>query len=391
MATLNLHNKMTLDVITIPGIFIDQYMIEANGEFVKIYLYLLRATTNPTTSISVSQMADLFDHTEKDILRALTYWEKLGLLRLGFNSNHHLTDISLLDTFVPKENSTTLTDEDSNINHASTINETNTLEQTVAQTAISKSDLTTHTNSMTSNEDTTIPSNVTVPTIEELSNDDTFTELLFIAQTYMKTTFSPTDCNKVAYWYALFNRSSEIIEYLVEYCVENGHNNMRYMEKVALNWHKKGLLTLPAIRDYCQNRNKATYAVMKAFGISDRQPGNIESEYINKWSSTYGFSTDLIVLACEKTLTLTGKVSFQYADKILTVWKEKGVSSLSDVQALDSKHQENTAKQLAKQANKQQTVGKEGVLKPSNNKFINFEQRDTDYDQLIANYYGLNQ
>ena len=41
MATLNLHNKMTLDVITIPGIFIDQYMIEANGEFVKIYLYLL--------------------------------------------------------------------------------------------------------------------------------------------------------------------------------------------------------------------------------------------------------------------------------------------------------------------------------------------------------------
>ena len=138
MATLNLHNKMTLDVITIPGIFIDQYMIEANGEFVKIYLYLLRAMTNPTTSISVSQMADLFDHTEKDILRALTYWEKLGLLRLGFNSNHHLTDISLLDTFVPKENSTTLTDEDSNRKQASTINETNTLEQTVAQTAISK-------------------------------------------------------------------------------------------------------------------------------------------------------------------------------------------------------------------------------------------------------------
>ncbi len=369
MATLNLHNKMTLDVITIPGIFIDTYMIEANGEFVKIYLYLLRAMTNPNISVSVSQMADLFDHTEKDILRALTYWEKLGLLRLGFNSEHHLTDISLLDAF--------------NKQNKKQEQETN-IDQVVAQAAIAKSE------PLSNSEPTSYTADVTVPSIEELSNDNKFTELLFIAQAYMKTTFSPTDCNKIAYWYALFNRSSEIIEYLVEYCVENGHNSMRYMEKVALNWHKEGLFTLPAIREYCQNRNKSTYAVMKAFGINDRQPGNLESEYINKWSNTFGFSTDLIVLACEKTLSLTGKVSFQYADKILTVWKEKGVTSLADVQALDSKHQQAVAKNSTQQ-NGPRSINTGSSTKTTNNKFHNFEQRDTDYDQLIANYYGFNE
>ena len=58
--------------------------------------------------------------------------------------------------------------------------------------------------------------------------------------------------------------SSELLEYLVEYCVQNGHTSIRYMETVALNWHQKGLLTLEAAKDYSAGFQKDYFAVMKA-------------------------------------------------------------------------------------------------------------------------------
>ena len=61
--------------------FIDQYMPHANGEFVKVYLYLLRCA-DTERELSLSSIADVFEHTEKDVSRALSYWEKQNLLRL---------------------------------------------------------------------------------------------------------------------------------------------------------------------------------------------------------------------------------------------------------------------------------------------------------------------
>ena len=49
-------------------------MADADGEYVKIYLYLLRCMNTPEESFSISGMADKFEHTEKDIKRALAYW-----------------------------------------------------------------------------------------------------------------------------------------------------------------------------------------------------------------------------------------------------------------------------------------------------------------------------
>ena len=101
MATLQLHNQMTMDVVMVPGNFIDTHMPSANGEYVKIYLYLLRAFNHPNTPLTVSHMADRFDLTEKDVIRALSYWEQLGLLRLSFTSDRTLTDITMIDDGTP--------------------------------------------------------------------------------------------------------------------------------------------------------------------------------------------------------------------------------------------------------------------------------------------------
>ena len=84
-------------VTAVPDIFIDEYMKDANGEFVKIYLYLLRCLSRDDGSFSVSAMADALDHTERDISRALRYWEKKGLITLEFDGKEELIGITLVD------------------------------------------------------------------------------------------------------------------------------------------------------------------------------------------------------------------------------------------------------------------------------------------------------
>lgn len=373
MATLNLHNQMTLDVVMIPGIFIDKYIPTANGEFVKIYLYLLRVMKTQENGLSIPQMADIFDHTEKDIMRALTYWEKLGLLRLGFNSDHDLTDVTLLDI-------------------TSSLPLTTSSEEIVDKKDPSSQIAATSTQSVSPSPKVVKEEKISKPAvpvinIEDLSNDDLFSELLFVAQTYMKKTFKPIDCDRFAYWYLLFNRAYDVIEYLVEYCVELGHANLNYMEKVALKWHEQGLTSVRAIKDYTKSHNQNTYGIMKAFGLSDRAPGTSESAYIEKWINSYGFSCELVQLAIAKTLTAIQKPSFEYTDSILTSWKKNGVTSKDDVSKLDASHQAIISRGQTSSGEARSQSKNNG----KNNKFHNFEQRNTDYDELVASYYGYRQ
>ena len=57
-------------------------MPTANGEYVKIYLYMLHCVKSDKIP-SVSTLADVFQCTENDIKRALKYWESKGLLTLS--------------------------------------------------------------------------------------------------------------------------------------------------------------------------------------------------------------------------------------------------------------------------------------------------------------------
>ena len=97
MADILLKRNSTLAATYVPNTFIDEYMTHADGEFVKIYLYLLRCMASPDTLFSISDVADKFEYTEKDVTRALKYWEKMNLLRLEFNSRQELTGICMSD------------------------------------------------------------------------------------------------------------------------------------------------------------------------------------------------------------------------------------------------------------------------------------------------------
>ena len=80
MAMITLHNASLPEVTILSNTFIDNYMPEANGEFVKVYIYLLRALSSAPVSFSLEQMADRLLCTERDILRALKYRMRFPLL-----------------------------------------------------------------------------------------------------------------------------------------------------------------------------------------------------------------------------------------------------------------------------------------------------------------------
>ena len=74
----NVQNEVTV----LPNKFIDEYMIKADGEYVKIYLLILRLQ-GMGLPVDVERIADHLELTRKDVLRALSYWEKAGILQTG--------------------------------------------------------------------------------------------------------------------------------------------------------------------------------------------------------------------------------------------------------------------------------------------------------------------
>ena len=105
MSMLTLNNDCLASVTAVPDLFLEQYMPAANGEFVKVYLYLLKLVKDHQQDSTLSSMADFFSCTENDIVRALKYWEKQGLLSLSYTAGESVpTGIAFLP-FVRKEES----------------------------------------------------------------------------------------------------------------------------------------------------------------------------------------------------------------------------------------------------------------------------------------------
>ena len=67
----------------IENIFINEYIPEAKGDYVKVYLFGLKNSQNPELEpLSTGELARILDLTESDILKAFDYWESKKLVRI---------------------------------------------------------------------------------------------------------------------------------------------------------------------------------------------------------------------------------------------------------------------------------------------------------------------
>ena len=116
--------------------------------------------------------------------------------------------------------------------------------------------------------------------------------------------------------------------------------------------------------------HKDYFTIMRALGIKNRNPVSLEISMMNTWLKEYGFTLDIIVEACTRTVLQTGQPSMQYTDKILLDWQKHGVKHKKDIEALDHAHK-----------NRKKNVKEEPPKSASNNRFNNFHQREYDFDE----------
>lgn len=404
MTAINISSDIATSFTTVSDIFIDQYMPKANGEFVKVYLYLLRATGSGAGIATISEIADHFSNTEADIIRALNYWASEGILQLQSGADGQIMGINLCSLSVSgmqaaqsniqstvADNAAQNNLQNSVVNNAAQNNLQNSVVNNAAQNISTanirmQDSVVEKLKSQTTDKAASSQKEYTLDEIKEFRKNPDISELFFIIETYLKHTLSSTDTNMVLYWLDELHFSTDLVEYLVEYCITKGHSSLRYMNKVALGWADAGIKTVDQAKDDAAAHSQIYYSVMKALGITGRNLVDSEVSLINKWVGEYGFDIELVKAACSKTISAIQKPSFEYTDSILANWRKKDVHTLKDVEVLDANFAK--ANKASATGSSQSTNAANGSSKPksnnssSKNKFNNFNQRNNDYDKL---------
>ena len=404
MTAINISSDIATSFTTVSDIFIDQYMPKANGEFVKVYLYLLRATGSGAGIATISEIADHFSNTEADIIRALNYWASEGILQLQSGADGQIMGINLCSLSVSgmqaaqsniqsavADNAAQNNLQNSVVNNATQNilknGVVNNAAQNISTANIQMQDsVVEKLKSQTPDKAASSQKEYTLDEIKEFRKNPDISELFFIIETYLKHTLSSTDTNMVLYWLDELHFSTDLVEYLVEYCITKGHSSLRYMNKVALGWADAGIKTVDQAKDDAAAHSQIYYSVMKALGITGRNLVDSEVSLINKWVGEYGFDIELVKAACSKTISAIQKPSFEYTDSILANWRKKDVHTLKDVEVLDANFAK--ANKASATGSSQSTNAANGSSKPKNNnsssknKFNNFNQRNNDYDKL---------
>lgn len=367
--TITTENHETYSAVS--NFFIDYYMTEANGEFVKVYLYLIRLL-NSGQAVTVAGIADHFNLTEKDICRAIRYWIKEGVLRLEYTKNKVLTGITLL----PLSAKNTDTENDSSLLAMLGVETDNHTEQPEQETDMDETSATEEMEAVV--QATTVPKKhaYKASIIEEKQKDEDFGNLLYQTETYFGKPLTQSDINSLIYIYDELSFSPELLEYLVEYCVSIGKKSCRYIETVAIDWYKNGITSVEDAKVASKNYNSIYVAVLKQLGIPRRVPTPTETSFIDTWYNTYSFNKNIIIEACKRAITANPhSANFNYVNGILESWHKQNVHKLSDIEELDRK--------WAEEKKKKQTAGTAGANQFNNYKSSTSDQTIDEFESLF--------
>lgn len=362
MADLTIYRDNYVDSTVVSNLFIDQYMKDANDAQLKVYLYLVRmlSADRPT---SISDIADKFNHTEKDILRSLKYWEKQGLLSLEYDTERNLSGIRMCNLRevggadpAPQPAA-----------ERTVVLSSRSIEPFRPAVQVSLDQ-----NSPREEAKTYAKPSYSADQLREFQRRDNTAQLLFIAEQYIGRPLSPSEMKTILFFTDELHFSDDLIDYLLQYCVDRQKKDFKYIEKVAVRWAQEGITTPKQAQQAAYRYDKNVYQIMNELGKSG-SPTTRELDFILRWTREYGFATDIIVEACQRTVLATDSHRFEYADGILKSWKQANVHHKADIARIDELHQKK----------------KPATKAVSTNKFNQFAQNSYDFSdlekQLVSN------
>ena len=280
--------NMDYGYVSVSSKFIEDYMPEANAEFVKVYLWTLNLARREE-SVELSEIAASLGLIESDVLHAISYWESKGILK---SEDGRVTFYSP-ESF-PKGGNV----------HAAGVADGPGYAPGEAASAI--------------------------------YNDSDLSEMVTLAQEILGKPLNTSDTETLYWFYDGLKFSPEVILMLLEYCVSKGKRRMSYIEKVAISWHERRITSMEAVNEYIQKENEKSgkiYSVRKILGINNRALSTSEEQYINRWLDMYHMDETMIERAYDQCIMQTAKLSFQYMEKILERWHTQGIHTVAEAEA----------------------------------------------------------
>lgn len=346
MRKITLSSNGMANMTAVSNTFIDSYMPSANGSYVKVYLYLLRCLGQPYVDISISHIADKLDNTERDVIRALCYWEKNNLVNL-IRENDDIIGISLnnpeCDNSCIKPIGNQPPSKPSSIDRETSCS--NAMCNNIISTTTSSNECTSSlSNAKLLDQPKSIASLISLP-LEVLMENNQFADMICaIEANYIKRPLNPRESEFIADLYCKFQFGPSLIFDLFDECskVVNQKNTdfIPYMNKVAITWHSNGVDNSLKAKEFSKEYLECYTALIKAFGINNRSLGSGETRFIKKWHTDNGFSAEMIQLACERCIAQISKPSLSYTETILDAWKRNNIRTPEDAEKDDLLHKQ---------------------------------------------------
>ena len=311
------------------NVFIEKYMPQARGEFIKIYLLMLKHNISGELGVSSSILASSLNLLESDIMNALNYCNDQGVIKF--------TQIDKMGNF--------------------NVEFIDLLEEPIISTKRQ------------------------VDLLEALDSSNTKGMLKDI-EMLLARPLSPNEMSIYLNWQREFGFSSELILILMEYCISKGKSDSRYIEKVALSWYDLKITTIEQAQKLITKTEDKWINIRKILtylGINNTDIMKPQQDLIEKWLLIYKFPNEIILKACDICFERLNRADFKYIDGILTNWNKNNIKTLEDIALKDTK----TTKNVKYTKNYNTNNNEKAPLK-----FNNFEGREYDYDSLEKKLLG---
>lgn len=321
-------NNEDLGHTLLENVFINHYMPQAPGSYVKVYILGLKyAQNHSSTALTNEIIAKSLDISEQEVAEAWKYWQSQGILRLcpyASNSDDVAIEfLSIKEIMLNIKEKKTPTDKYS-------------------------------------------PDRI-ISARQNFKIRDMFE---YIKKIYGR---EPSTNEMFTYldWVDDYNMPPELVILLIEDCFSRGKKDLPYLKQVAKNWFDAGVNSMEKANEYTERHKEKwqKYSKVLNFLRIGRQPTSVEEKMMYKWYYEFNYTEEIVIKACSLTAN-TIKPSFSYLDKIISEWHSKGLKTIQEVEAYTSKS-DNTAQAKSKPAGKTQKSS-----------FNNFSNRTYDASAL---------
>lgn len=263
----------------VENIFINEYMPQAPSNYVKVYLFSLMYA-DFDDSMTNEAIAKHLSMDDEDVLKAWTYWEKLGVIRKHFikpgDKFHYQVEFINLKGRVYGKN-----------------------------------------HSKTRDQDSQVPDR-----LRGLMDNDDIKEMYSGIEQIIGRLFEGNEPMEILSWITDYNATPEMIKYAYSYCVKKkGHSNYKYVAAVVKEWANQGLKTTDKIEGYLEetdNRHYLYKRILRALGFL-RNATEEEKRIMDTWFDQMDFSIDRVLDACKKTTGISNP-NINYINTVLKAW-----------------------------------------------------------------------